>query len=212
MGDGCKIAVFDLDGTLYAGATFRKYILWGFRMLWNKGKRNEALLLMRRFLMSKLGIVSHIRMKYDNCRLLDKEISDKEIEEFVDSLMSGVAQPVKRMKDDLSNRGYHTVLSTASPSRYCMPLARRLGFDSCHATGMTDSFEEFVENRGLRKVKRLHELENKYGGSVNVVVTDHHDDLPLLQYNRSGSNYLVSPSSKTQMIVKMAGLPFTPLA
>lgn len=206
MGDGCKIAVFDLDGTLYRGATFRKYLFFGVRTLLKRGEYASALLIFRRFALSKAGIISHRKMKYDNCILLDRVLTDSDISDFIDSLMPDVSTEVRGLCEALKSQGYKTLLSTASPAVYCIPFARRLGFDYCHATDMSDDFDTYIENRGQWKLIRLRALEAQCGEVADVVVTDHHDDLPLLQANRNGRNYLVSPSAKTQMIVKMAGV------
>jgi hypothetical protein len=57
--------------------------------------------------------------------------------------------------------------------------------------GDSSSHHHPVECRGEEKLRRTMEWINARGGRLDVVITDHTDDLPLLRANTSGTNYLV---------------------
>lgn len=197
-----KIAVFDLDGTLYRGATFRKYLLWASSILFKRGMYLKSFMVVWRFALSKAGIVSHKTMKYFNCRVLESLLSEADHKGFSATLMPGLNQNVIDLLNRFKRDGYLTVLSTASPESYCLILAERLGFDVCHATPNAPEYEsEYVENRGVGKLEKIRILESQTGSRLAIVVTDHHDDLPLLKANSQGTNYLVNPSEATIAII-----------
>lgn len=197
-----KIAVFDLDGTLYRGASFRKYLFWASSKLFKRGLYFKSFMLMWRFALSKAGVVSHKRMKHRNSLLLEHILSEADNQDFTDILLHGLNREVLGFMHRLQGEGYLTVLSTASPESYCRLLGERLGFDVCQATPEAPSHEsDYVENRGMRKLEKVRILESQTGKALDIVVTDHHDDLPLLEANVQGKNYLVAPSRETSKIV-----------
>lgn len=57
--------------------------------------------------------------------------------------------------------------------------------------GDCSSHHHPVECRGEEKLRRTMEWINARGGRLDVVITDHTDDLPLLRANTTGTNYLV---------------------
>ncbi len=44
--------------------------------------------------------------------------------------------------------------------------------------------------------------------TIDTVLTDHHDDLPLIEMNREGLNIIVNPSKETEGILKLSDLNF----
>jgi len=219
MGDRCvdienvaasgtrRIAVFDLDGTVYRGSTFRKFLFFGAAALFRRAMFLKSFRVMWRFALSKAGMLSHRVMKHSNCLLLESIFQESDYRDFTDTLMRDVNGDVVGFMTRLKEDGYITVLSTASPESYCRVLADRLGFDLCHATSKAPECErEYVENRGERKLDKIRELESKSNGKLAVVVTDHHDDIPLLKANSRGENYLVNPSDETLAGVRSEGV------
>ncbi len=208
--DGCgRIAVFDLDGTVYVGPSFRRYLLYGSRVLAHRGMYGDALRIVWRFLLSKCGCMSHKDMKYRNCVLLEGRLSEDDNRRFARLLMSRVNDTVMGLKARFKSEGCLTVLSTASPESYCRALAEMLGFDLCHATpSAPETATDYIENRGGRKLDGIRRLEAETGMELAAVVTDHYDDIPLLRENREGSNFLVSPSEETVRRVVEASVAF----
>ena len=221
MGDGCidarregndrrgGIAVFDLDGTVYGGPSFRRYLFYGSRVLTRRGMYGDAFRIVWRFLLSKCGCMSHRDMKYRNCVLLEGRLSEADNRRFAMLLMSRVNDTVMELKSRFEMEGCLTVLSTASPESYCRALAEILEFDVCHATpSAPEAITDYRENRGERKLEGIRRLEAETGMKLAAVVTDHYDDIPLLRENRDGSNYLVSPSEETIRRVVEASVAF----
>ncbi|MDE6121147.1 MAG: haloacid dehalogenase-like hydrolase, partial [Muribaculaceae bacterium] len=200
-----KIAVFDLDGTVYAGPSLRRYFMFGARKLLMRGRIGEGMAILVRFAAWKFaGIMSHQAMKHANCVCLEKHLTEKDINIFTETLASGTNADVMRLMHHYRNQGCLTVLATASPESYCIPLARRLGFDMCTATVTTASPDAYTENRGETKLKSIRRI----GGTISAVVTDHSDDLPLLKADTDGDNWLVRPSGHTLDLVRNAGIRF----
>lgn len=203
-----KIAVFDLDGTLYAGPSLRHFFLFGAKRLARRGRVVEAAQILLRFAAWKFaGIISHASMKHANCRLLEKRLTRADVEQFIDSMDARINPQVNTLLDFCRAEGYLTVLATASPAFYCEPLAQRYGFDLCTSTSTSPRRSDYVENRGRAKLDGIMELP----GQLDIVVTDHHDDLPLLLANGGGTNYLVNPSAETLRRVHEAGVNYEKL-
>lgn len=198
-----QIAVFDLDGTLFRGSSLKEYFKFGIRRLLRGGHITEALTIVGHAIASKIRLTTHIRAKYAVCRLLSQRLTPDDIGMFVNRLLPGIDREVLALAQDCREQGMLVILSTASPEEYCLPLARRLGFDICHATPLTPTFTQYAENRGTAKVDRL-PLDK---GNLAIVVTDHHDDLPLLLAN-TGTNYLHNPSRNTVAIVRRENIDF----
>lgn len=198
-----KIAVFDLDGTLFRGSSLKEYFKFGIRRLLRRGHIADALTIVRHAIAAKTGLATHIGAKYAVCRLLAERLTPDDIEAFVSRLLRGINREVLDLAQDCRDRGMLVILSTASPAEYCLPLARRLGIDICHATPLTPTFAEYAENRGAAKPARL-PLDR---GELAVVVTDHHDDLPLLRAN-PGINRLINPSARTLAILRRENIDF----
>lgn len=203
-----KIAIFDLDGTLYDGPSLRHFFLFGVGCLVRKRRLVEAAKILTRFAAWKFaGIISHADMKYANCLVLEKYLTPADIERFVDNMESRINPKVHTLLDFCRAEGYLTVLATASPAFYCEPFSSRCGFDLCSSTPTTPARADYIENRGNEKLRTILELP----GELSIVVTDHSDDLPLLKANTTGTNYLVDPSAKTLRQVHEAGVSYEKL-
>lgn len=203
-----KIAVFDLDGTLYDGPSLRHFFLFGARTLARRGRVGQAASILFRFAAWKWGhLMSHADMKHANCRLLEENLTRADVARFVEGMDSRINPQVLNLLDHCRAEGYLTVLSTASPACYCEPLAARYGFDLCSSTTTTERREDYTENRGTRKLESIMAV----AGRLAMVVTDHSDDLPLLAANTDGVNYLVNPSAETLRQAHDAGISYRKL-
>lgn len=180
------LVVVDLDGTLIDGNTLKMFARYAFP---SNPVRIGLLIVLR-----KLKLISHRRMKHG---LL---ISAKgiDVEPFIDTLSHHISQEVtdiiKRYPD------CEMILATAAPEMYVGPFATKLGVRYV-ATSETQKFEDYVECRGQEKLRRITALGNK----IRAVVTDHHDDLALLSIPGT-DRFLINPTPKTEMIVKMSGM------
>ena len=185
-----KVLVVDLDGTLYEGNTFYRFIIFLFIrsvtkldvVLLFKMKLNIGLRLFR--------FISHARLKYNVLKAIDgKEVN---LESFVDSLSNKT-----RTFNSINKSEYkYKILATAAPSIYSKLIAQKEGFDVCLATklpkhGFNKNFENLKERKRDNLIKFL---SSKNIEGVDVLITDHIDDLPLMKI--SNQNYVVSPSKK----------------
>lgn len=197
MVDRRKLAVFDLDGTLYRGSSLREYFKWGVRRLVMKGHLIDAIIVAARCIGERCKWISHLDMKRRNCLIMEKHMTERDNRKFVEILIIRVNPEVAQLLGVLKRQGYATALASASPESYCRPLSERFGMDYCIATAPVASQSQYVECRGEEKLKRVMQCDEE----LDVVVTDHHDDLPLLKKNSKGSNYIVK--SKATDLLKI---------
>lgn len=182
------MVVVDLDGTLFPGNTLREYTLYALRHSPNRLEIAFWVALRR------AKLVSHRRMKWH----ILKASADLDCREFVESVYKNLSQPVQKLLATF--RGAEVVIATAAPERYSLPLAKKLGC-RCIATPDAERYSEYVENRGEVKLRRVLDLNLP----IRAVVTDHHDDLPLLKLE-GVERYLVSPSPETRKRVGEMGI------
>lgn len=188
MGGRRKLAVFDLDGTLFPGSTLRRYFGFGAKRLFCKGRLISACKIIINSALGKAGLISHIRMKVANTRILEDLLTIEEHAKFAKAISGEVNPKVTELLEKLRNEGYLLALASASPEMYCRLVAAILGMNYCFATEpISKQQSDYKECRGEEKLRRVESAE----GELAVVVTDHHDDLPLLMRNSHGINYIV---------------------
>lgn len=167
--------VIDLDGTLTSVNTFTFFV---------KENIFRHPLIILPVLLRKLRMISHARAKQ---MIIKRHFSELEIERFVTNLTPYI-------RTDLLNRFNDTslVISTAAPELYVKVLAEKLSINYYTATPTGGK-----ENKGEIKFKNTIVLLQDNNLKLKNVVTDHHDDLPLLKYNDTGYNFLIGPSKET---------------
>ncbi len=203
-----KLTVIDLDGTLYDGSTLKQ--LYRFAMV-KSFKRIDVVTIMQLLwqnLLSLIGIKTHREAKHALMLRLEMVFDEKDFENFAMSLTDKLNNQVLSIMKKKREENHFIVLSTASPEAYCMPLAAMLSFDACHATPTTLRLDDYVENRSRNKTTRLKQLIDTKHLTIDTVLTDHHDDLPLIEMNREGLNIIVNPSKETEGILKLSDLNF----
>ena len=95
-----------------------------------------------------------------------------------------------------------TVLATAAPEDYAKAVAAECGFDFLLA-----SRAETEECKGEEKLRRIKALCEYNGLHIRNVMTDHHDDLPLLKLP-GVENVLVDPSVETIKILNNQSIKY----
>ena len=123
-------------------------------------------------LIRKMRLISHETAKR---LIMNVNVSEDRINLFIDTLL-----PFLRRELLGRFKGYEIILATAAPEGYVKILAQRLGINRFCAT-------------------KKNGPENKGEEELYAVVTDHHDDLPLLEYNTCGENYLMAPDRETRL-------------
>lgn len=166
MGARLSLMAVDLDGTLLRGNSLHEYIRCGLchGSLWQR-IRLVVFLGLRR-----MRLVSHVWMKRRALAAIRRDesfIADFKMR--VDALRRG---EVLRLIDAHVASGGRVLLATAASEVYVPDIWE--GDYVC-----TDAACD-VECRGTAKVRRVLDYAAAHGCSLDVVVTDHPDDLPLL--------------------------------
>ncbi len=198
-----KVLVVDLDGTLYSINTFRYFIKY---ILRNSVNRYDIVLLMKVLLTmaSRLfNIISHSKMKYNILNAI-KEKDYIGYQKFVSSIsFSKRSIPLINDKDfDIK------ILATAAPSCYANIIAKNEGFNLCLGTEFSDrSFSDKFENiREVKKKNVMHYLSKKGIHEIDVFITDHIDDLPLIKLTKK--NIIINPSELMKKELKQNLISF----
>ncbi len=180
----------DLDGTLVTRNTFR--IFAGFlrrRIL----KRRRIADLARFGLWGaarRFNMVSHRRLKWELMKIADNTLTPEDYDNLADEIMQYLNP---RVTDYVTGKPW--VLATAASAEYVMPLARRLDCLYVIATERPVSrrFRDYAETRGAEKLRRVQAVTGIAG--IDVAISDHPDDLPLLSAARTP--VLVNPTAAT---------------
>ena len=180
QGERRKVAIVDLDGTLFDNNSLHLFILYLSQTL----RRRRRFLTLARLLgllaMRRMGVISHVRMKHPVHLMAISSLDDCDLDCVVSRLISHLRSPLIDRLKRLRTEGWVLVIASAAPEIYVGKLCDELGFDACIATPMSDSVATYKEARGVRKRDLAIELAEKYGWEIALVATDHEDDLPLL--------------------------------
>jgi len=129
-------------------------------------------------------------MKYDILKLTSK-MPNSFYEQFVVSILL-----YKRKINDIDEAYDYKILATAAPASYAEIISRNENFDFCIATNFTDSkFNELFENsRTVKKENVMNFLSKKQINKIEMLITDHIDDLSLMQVSKMVK--IVNPNKK----------------
>lgn len=193
-----KVVVVDLDGTLIDGNSLRVYVCLGMRQLIHHNPI-QAGVLAAIFVLRKLRIVSHRRMKFAALKRIrpDSELRQKFTAKIDAMRRPEVARLIERYRKD----GAEILLATAAADVYIPWI-----WTGPYVATPTRENPGRIECRGTlkaRAVARYIGLEK----ALEAVVTDHVDDLALLN-SGARTNYLVAPDARTYSAVRLAGIPF----
>lgn len=194
-----KAAVIDLDGTWCRRNTFTLFVA---RMM-RQALRHPAELLRITGIVSlrKMRLMSHAEAKRRLVKIASRMMTAGDLDAFASRITEFANPGVEAFADAFRRRGGTLILATAAPEIYVQPLARMAGFDYV----MASSAKTTAEMRGERKLRAVVSLLDHTGLSLEAVLTDHYDDLPLLIACK-GRRILVSPSQMTRMQCSLAGL------
>ena len=183
------VLVVDLDGTLFSINTFHYFL----KFLFIDGIKKFKLFFLIHFstvlFFRMLKLISHAKMKYAILKLISKK-KPIHFEKFVDTIAS------KKNKIPILDTCFDIkILATAAPMCYANVVAENELFDVCFATQLPKIFTEDFENlREIKKENVMTYLLSKGINEIDVFITDHIDDLPLMKHSRQ--NIIVAPSSK----------------
>lgn len=196
MVEGRKVTVVDLDGTLVQGNTLHLYLRAALRCLWWRrplvALRVAALMAAR-----AVRLIPHSTMKYGAARAVGAHPA-------VIARLKQTAHlnpQVLKLIEERKAMGDTVLLATAAFTFYARELWDGDLVGSDLAAGPED------ECRGEHKAAAVTDYLRQHRATLSCVITDHHDDLPLLRLNPAGPNYLINPSKKTAHLT--AGLLVT---
>ena len=188
-----KIVVIDLDGTFVSVNTFHKWMIFIAKQAFKKYAFITLLKIFYIIILRALKKINHAQMKFAILKISEVFICDDEIDIFIKSLDNYVHKEILTL---IKSQEYITILATAAPQIYAKKLSEVYGFDYEISTPSTSS-KVWKENLREEKKKNLIALLKKenLGLEVERLYTDHHDDLPLMEYAKV--TYLVNASEAT---------------
>lgn len=134
--------------------------------------------------------ISHARMKHSILELIENRNIDNGI--FVDSISENKREALY-IEDDFDLK----ILATAAPKCYASIIAEKEQFDICLATDFIPSGfnKEFENIKEVKKDNVMQYLGNHGINEIDVLITDHIDDLPLMKLSKR--NIIVYPNKDT---------------
>lgn len=192
-----KIVVVDLDGCLCKINSFRYWLLFTFLFFlfsfrWTSLMKFNKYIFLRIFRKS-----NRVEMKRDILSLTENMPRYFTVA-FSGFLSLFVNRQVCSQIRRYENMNISVVLCTAAPSCYVHIFAEKFNFSQIFATP-TISIKNWKENIGQEKWESV---VSYYGNDVvlECVITDHHDDLPLLVHAKK--RLLVGPTKGTLEAIK----------
>lgn len=201
-----KAVVVDLDGTLISINTFKVYIEYACKVAFRNGRLDICVLLIWNVLLRKSRLISHEVMKYHILRATNGLMTRKRLEILVDRLLLSISQDVINLCYRYREKGYFILLSTAAPESYATLISEKLSLDGVCATAIPKRRTGWKENvRNIKCENTISYLKNR-DLSLDILITDHYDDLPLLDIHKE-RNILVRPSKKTIEFINKNVIP-----
>lgn len=177
-----KIVVVDLDGTLIDGNSLHLYIRTALSHSSLTVKARIASLLALR----KMRLISHTTMKFAILNMVKPDEAFRK--HFVQQFEKMKRQSVVSLIDIYTDNGAIIVLATAAPDIY-LPWI----WTGKYVATQTDNNPLHKECRGKSKLEAVRQYMDN--GTLEAVITDHTDDLPLLLAG-ARTNILVNPSKR----------------
>ena len=188
--DSAPVLICDLDGTILRGNSFPLWILWlmagrlpefGLRARVMLSLRVQKLLLQRR-----LGRIEHARLMREvqhAWHTASHGAADSAADRVPTMLRRRVRPAFEPVLQQIAAGEIDAVLATAAAAEYALPLGLLLGFRDVLATPSQLPLAGAL-NRGAEKLRRVQEFlaGRQWAERSRVLLTDHIDDLPLLQH------------------------------
>ena len=188
--DGAPVLICDLDGTILSGNSFPLWIIYlmvgrlpefGLRARVTLSLRVQRLLLHRR-----LGRIGHARLMREvqqAWHVASRGAPGSAADRVPTLLRRRVRPAFEPVLQQIAAGEVDAVLATAAAAEYARPLGSLLGFRHVLTTRSRLAPDGQL-NRGAEKLRRVRELldARQWSGRSRVLLTDHIDDLPLLQH------------------------------
>lgn len=190
MTDLTPAVVVDLDGTYVDGNTLWMYIKCGLSDCLRRGHVFKTAYIIATLAARRLRLMSHTAMKSKVLTDLGKEQSF--MAEFVAKVGRHIDKDVATLIDRSRHKGHKVLLATAAPDFYVKEIWQGDFVATADCCSITQ-----IECRGDEKLRRVKEWLAKNACQLHMVVTDHMDDAPLVEYNKEGINVLVRPDKNS---------------
>lgn len=197
-----KCVVIDLDGTLIKGNSLVSLTKFLARNLLITGKIRDLLLLSMFVSLRKIKMISHRVMKFNIIRIALDNLNENDIERFAQILYGNINLLVVNLLNDFKDNKYHFLLATAAPEFYLEKFVSKFKDWNINFIGtpFSGDLSLFEENSKDIKARNVDEYLHKNNLSYGSILSDHHDDMSLLQKSPK-HNYLINPSQKTLEII-----------
>jgi phosphoserine phosphatase len=179
-----KVMFVDLDGTLVLDNSYHLF-LWS---IWVKGGWNLRVALISAALARVVrGGERRTRMKQRVLHAFAQARPGRQravVSHTLAMMSRTLSRPVLQRISAYRNDGWLAVLATAAPDCYARPFADALGFDGCLASPPVTASNAWVELIGHKKADACRawaDAAAQSGTPEVAVISDHLDDLPLLQ-------------------------------
>lgn len=191
-----KAVVIDLDWTLLQTNTFKDYIVFVAKKALCDVRPHITMILLGWVLCRKCRLISHQTMKYWILRVTQSFMTESYLRNFVSQIKNKKNGKVVELCQNFRQAGYFMLLSTAAPENYVRLLCLDFLFDDYCASPLPQQGTLWKENVCEQKRNNTLSLLQKKNVMLDVMITDHYDDLPLLK-EKKRRNILVSPTVKT---------------
>lgn len=184
-----KLAIYDLDGTLYKKDTFK--LFWKFLLKNRYFSPAVFISSLLNYLLFLLGIRELRDFKESVCSAL-KDKGKIQIENIIDDFISGI-NPDNYREELIHNislekeNGYLLVMLTASPDIYANIIGKKLSFDVVLATETEfnkNIFTGRISGKNLAGEEKVKVLMNKFNLDKDTLARSrgygNRDDLPWL--------------------------------
>jgi phosphoserine phosphatase len=187
---GAPLLICDLDGTILQNNSFPLWILYlmGGRLpeLGVRARLLLSLRVQRLLLHRRLGRIEHTRLMREvqhAWHLASHGAADSAAARVPALLRRRVRPEFEPVLQQIAAGEIDAVLATAAAAEYARPLGLLLGFREVLATPSRLPPDGAL-NHGAEKLRRVQEFltGRQWTRRSRVLLTDHIDDLPLLQY------------------------------
>ncbi len=202
-------AVFDLDGTITSNDTYLSFLLTYLKK--NPGRLIYCWSLPFVVVTFKLGFKNNTWVKKRFLNAIMGGISRDDIKQFVNHFLKmtleqkvkkKALQEIQRHKD----LGHNLILATASFDFYSKELGEKLGFDTVICTkSRWDKNDRLIGDidgnncYGIYKLEKVsHYIKDNMAKTYSMLYTDHHSDLPLMEWVDEG--IAINPTKKMREI------------
>ncbi|MDE6125638.1 MAG: haloacid dehalogenase-like hydrolase [Muribaculaceae bacterium] len=195
----------DLDGTLLAGNSMKRFMRWLPGELWRRNpfRACESLLWIA---LRGARLVSHRRMKWHLGHIALLSLSASDWQRFASEALLPMLNPgITELIRGLQEKGTTVCIASAAMEDYVAPLCRLLGYDHHLATRHSPRISEYTELRGVRKLRAIDNLASKEDLFISLFLTDHADDLPTAAAYPA-ETIIVNPTPQSDTIFADAGI------